>query len=153
MLPNALASYYIKRGWNVWITDFGIKFGFKPGHTYTRTHAHTQSTNLMCVFSFEGRKFMKIIALDVCWNNRYGQLNTEQEHSCTNRQWAIKWRMCVKGSGVSFLLYFIMQFIIESKTHQLFMCGNVFASESISFNGSNWSYFRHYFRNNENMAV
>lgn len=22
---------------------------------------------------------MKIIALDVCWNSRYGQLNTEQE--------------------------------------------------------------------------
>lgn len=54
MLPNALASYYIKHGWNVWITDFDIKFGFKPGHTYTRTHAHTHTHTInkfnVCVF-------------------------------------------------------------------------------------------------------
>lgn len=87
MLPNAFASYYIKRGWNVWITDFYIKLGFKPGHT--------QWPDLMCVFFFKGREFMKIIALNICWNSWYGQLNTERERSCTNMCWAIKWRMWI----------------------------------------------------------
>lgn len=58
MLPNALASYYIKRGWNVWITDFDIKFGFKPGHT--------QWASLMCVFSFGREKIYE--------NNSFGCL-------------------------------------------------------------------------------
>lgn len=89
--PNAFASYYIKRGRNVWITDFYMKFGFGPGHT--------QWPDLMCVFFFAGREFMKIIALDICWNSRYGQLNTEREHSCTDMRRTIKWRMWIPDSG------------------------------------------------------
>lgn len=109
MLPNAFASYYIKRGWNVWITDFYIKFGFKPGHT--------QWPNLMSVFFFEGGELMKIIALDICWNSQYVQLNTEREQSCTNRHWAIKWRMWIPWR-ISFLVCFIIHFINTLKTHQ-----------------------------------
>lgn len=116
MLPNAFASYYIKRGWNVWITDFYIKFGSKPGHT--------QWPDLMSVFFFKERKFMKIIALDICWNSQNGQLSTEQEHSCTNMRWAIKNEKCwalTQGSRIGFLVCLIIQLITELQTYQLFI--------------------------------
>lgn len=148
MLPNALASYYIKRGWNVWITDFGIKFGFKPGHTHT--HTHTINKFNVCVF-LQREKIYE--------NNSFGCLLEQPIRATEHQAGTLLYQQAVSNKvknvclGFSFLLYFRMQFIIESKTHQIFMCGNVFASESISFNGSNWSYFRHYFRNNENMAV
>jgi len=43
---------------------------------------------------------MKIIALDICWNGRSGQLNTEREHSCTNMRGTIKLRMWIPHSGL-----------------------------------------------------
>lgn len=116
MLPNAFASNYIKRGWNVWKTDLYIKFGFHSGYQ--------QWQDLMCVFSFKEKGIMKIIALDICWNNQYGQLSSKREQSCTNMHWAIKWRMWIPYSRVQTLFFLRVLhspvLIIKLRGHRLF---------------------------------
>ena len=124
----------MKRGWN--------RFLHK---VWPQTWTHTQWPDLMCVFFFDGREFMKIIALDICWNRRYGQLNTEREHSCTNMRWAIKWRMWIPHSGFSFRVCFVIQFNIKLKTDQPFflhveMYLHPFYRKHYFGNAYSWSY-------------